>query len=232
MLPNALVINLPESVGRMERMAERLNRLHVPFSRVDGVRMEKRWRREASWRAGHRGCAFAHRRCIATAIEQGWPAVLVFEDDAILRDGFADIVGAAHEQAQALSGEKCDLLYTGAVLIDGKFEAASKNLVRVNQAGGLQAYIVYESGYEKFLSACGRCSDAIRVAIDTEACFPEHGLNRYMVNPICSVQEEGRSLTEGVSREYLLDFLKSPGGDQFADNCQEARDMLVKRTAT
>jgi GR25 family glycosyltransferase involved in LPS biosynthesis len=69
-----------EQFSREELSVERLSAPDAAeMSRVSSRRYEK---------AGPRACAVAHRMAWREARKRGAPAVLVFEDDVILTDGF------------------------------------------------------------------------------------------------------------------------------------------------
>ncbi len=103
----AFVINLERNAERMAFMRGQLDRLGIPFERLNaiygkGLSAAERRRDFARIRsflaAGKRlseseiGVALSHLGCYRRMIEEKLPYALVFEDDVVLLDGFTEAV--------------------------------------------------------------------------------------------------------------------------------------------
>lgn len=101
------LINLDRSTERLEKAAQQLNRLNVPFERiaaVDGSQLtkaeidaafdiEQAERRTAyNLTIGEMGCYLSHVECWRRIIAEALDFAIVLEDDLVLDDGFPEAI--------------------------------------------------------------------------------------------------------------------------------------------
>ncbi|WP_158100609.1 glycosyltransferase family 25 protein [Neiella marina] len=99
------VVNLKQSTERMQRIAENLNRLKVPFERFDAVYGKdlpdytaafdtKRFKMETlhDLVPGEAGCALSHIYIWQKMVAENIPYAIVIEDDAVVPDSFSEFL--------------------------------------------------------------------------------------------------------------------------------------------
>jgi glycosyl transferase, family 25 len=100
----AFVINLDESPDRLAHMRSELGRAGIAFERSPGIRgdavpenlrpyfFDAQGLHASSHTLSEIGCHAAHLAVCQRILERDIPAALVFEDDAILCEGFAELI--------------------------------------------------------------------------------------------------------------------------------------------
>ncbi|QYJ97545.1 glycosyltransferase family 25 protein [Shewanella alkalitolerans] len=101
------VINLARSPERMTHITEQLNRIGVPFERLEGIDGNEltdsdiervspaKLVRQNYYRAlskGEVGCSLSHKKAWQKIIDDGLDYAFILEDDIYLEDNFADVV--------------------------------------------------------------------------------------------------------------------------------------------
>jgi glycosyl transferase family 25 len=170
---HARVINLDKRADRWDAMQRQFRRLGIQgvqrfaaispgaevveqaalqplrefLTRVDGdsERLESKLR--ATW-----GCMRSHLGIIREARAQGWPYVLILEDDCELEPYALPVLRRAAEQ---LATQPWDMLYLGGTFKKGgKRSRYSANLERASRIRLGHAYVVNARLYDRILSEC------------------------------------------------------------------------------
>lgn len=158
-IPLKICLNLDRREDRRRHASEMFRMHHLRVRRLaatDG----QRCRRLRGWpSAAHRGCALSWRRALRIARREGWPAVLVFEDDIVFHDDFGTIVAALQVP------DDWDMLYFGCLHIERPVRVNS-GLVKVTRALDTHALAIREGCYSAAIRALrppmvnGRCPGA------------------------------------------------------------------------
>ncbi len=172
-LPRAFVINLESAADRRAVMVERLGAAGVPFSffpAVDGRKTPvedqpiydgpgRRAKVGHDMVGGEIGCLLSHRAVLETIASDGKGPALVFEDDVLLADGFAEAVRALMARP-----DRWELVrFLGSPKVMGQ---AHRNLIPLaggrwltrlmTQPGGAHAYLVSPAGARKLVAQLQR----------------------------------------------------------------------------
>ena len=183
---NKIVIHLPERVDRLERTMDGISKFfenhEVTF--IEGVRELPVFK----------GIAQAHLNAIRHAQEQGWPEVLIMEDDV----NFQSKNSRSHaDKCFSQIPDNWDLLLSSVY--------TSKGLTQYNgfwsqtkEFCGLTWYVVNQRAYDKILTfdKSMNIDRAMATAI---------GLNCFVVNEFFAIQYEGFS--DNVNRKVNYDNL-------------------------
>ena len=187
------------NLGRREdRRAEAeyqfaLQRMAVErFAAIDGQRVR---RTRGHGRTNQYACRLSHRMVIRRAKLRGCPAVLIFEDDAILHRDFRRLAEALEPP------EDWGVLFFGCTHVRSP-EVVAPGWVRVNQVWSLHAYAVSERYYDVVLKALRaegcpekeQGADVILSRLSAE-------IPMYAVYPNIAWQDEGYSDLMGIERK-------------------------------
>lgn len=162
-----LVINLDESTERWKEMMERLEGMVPPekVHRISAVRgtelpgylappwFSARTGNHARVRAGAAGCALSHARALQYALRHdAWNAVLVLEDDALLRESKWRTLGAQLAGFMETNRE-WEIIYLG-YSDSPKWagETSWFNIFHCSGVPGTFSMIVHRRAWEKLLS--------------------------------------------------------------------------------
>lgn len=162
------------------------------FAAIDGQWVR---RTRGHGKANQYACRLSHRMVIRRAKLRGCPAVLIFEDDAVLHPDFRRLAEALEPP------EDWGVLFFGCTHVRSP-EVVAPGWVRVNHVWSLHAYAVSE-----------KCYDALLKALRAEGCPEEEQgadviLSRlsaeipmYAVYPNIAWQDEGYSDLMGIERK-------------------------------
>ncbi|MFL9814303.1 glycosyltransferase family 25 protein [Stutzerimonas sp. VN223-3] len=170
---HACIINLDSRPDRWLRTEANLKRLGVSAQRfpavafpqlgddqpplelkkflqeVDGERKDSERKLLATW-----ACMRSHLAVIATAKTNGWPQVLVLEDDCLFEPYSVNVLNRV---ARQLRDQNWDMLYLGGTIKKGSSKLrVSPNLLRVTRVRLAHAYIVKSSMYDRILCEAPR----------------------------------------------------------------------------
>lgn len=144
---NALVINLPKSIDRLENFMRNnsFNGVTYVISAIDGLTLPK-VPEGVPLRQGSLGCLLSHKKALEYALENNYSSVIIFEDDAQLIPTFNDEL----KRAMLELPQNWDLLWL-AGNDDTPSYPYSKNLKRLNGSWGTYAYVINRNVYEYFI---------------------------------------------------------------------------------
>ena len=169
--PPVFIVSLARAVERRAKMRAQLDGLGIRAEftdAVDGVTLDLSQYRDRLntdyWRVlrgrelsrGEIGCYLSHYRVWQTVADSGEQCALVLEDDAILYDGFCDVVRGLQESPWVwdvvmLSGRKRRPIDKDL----GEIADTGRRLVRYRvRVGGAVAYLITAAGAQKLLQYC------------------------------------------------------------------------------
>nr|WP_276583891.1 glycosyltransferase family 25 protein [Pseudomonas sp. RIT-PI-AD] len=175
--------------------------LHAFLRRTDGESPGLASKVRATW-----GCMQSHLDALRHAQRQGWPHVLILEDDCVFESYTLPVLNRVERQ---LRGQDWDLLYLGGTLKKkgGRKTAVSANLARVSRVRLAHAYLVSERLYSRILDEAA----ASGLPLDwyySEVLQPQ--VATFMVKPVLANQRlNDMSDIEAVSRRPKLKFRKA-----------------------
>lgn len=118
--------------------------LRLFLERIDGPREDFEHKLRATW-----ACMRSHLAIIARAQAQGWPYVLILEDDCEFAPYTRKVLQTVEKQIHAAPW---DLLYLGGTLKKGgTTQHVTRNLKRVSRVRLAHAYVVNASIYQRIL---------------------------------------------------------------------------------
>lgn len=193
-------INLDRRIDRLKKAQEQFNHHRITAERVaalDGNTIP-----EAALhglKPGVYGCMQTHRHILATALDKGHDAIMVFEDDVELHPGFLPLL------KDCIKDIPCDwdMLYLGGshqekpVPVTGKIYKVSKTLTT-------HAYIMRWPMFEKAIAMI----DTFSQPVDGIYADLQKEFNCYVTNPPLAWQREDHSDIEGRKMRY--DHIKEP----------------------
>ena len=149
-------------------------------------------------RPGNAGCNLTHFLIIQAAAFQGHKAILVFEDDAVLADGFMDRINGCLQDLP----EDWDMLMLGASHRTKPVQVTDK-IYRVTKGFTSHAYIMRNTVYQYVLERLQPFDEPLDcIFTDVQALF-----NVYITNPPLAWQHAGWSDAEQKIVSY--DWLKT-----------------------
>ena len=168
------VINLEHRQDRWQELAaelapmvpaEKLQRINAVWGKkLPGYRKHRLFKgcneEESLFWAGRAGCALSHAASVRHAQQQGWPCVMILEDDACFLDNLQGEVGQMLARAMQ---QPWDMLFPGmepyddqGVLLDEcQLEGTGEVVKLYRILGPLNAhcYVLHERDYEPYLAA-------------------------------------------------------------------------------
>jgi len=170
--PHKFCINLDRRPERWEQMRSKFERCGVEgvqrFAAVDGLQAIV----PANWpdSPGAYGCLRSHLEIIEEARRQGWPSVLIFEDDAALDPELSEKFSSYFQQVPA----DWEMLHFGANHMAAPAEVSS-NVVRITSANSTFAYALNAAVFDSFIELNTRALTAVDLnnrTLQTEhACY-------------------------------------------------------------
>ncbi len=167
--PHIFCINLDrreDRLARFDAMAKANKFEYTRWPAVDGRElkspigglMEENERRQMEL-----ACKISHARLIRHALKEGLPWILVFEDDAVLREGWEEylkesllrnhygipIIDPRHKWRKQF----WHMLYLGVNDINGTKEVLNERICRIYTGFTTHAYAIHHSAYELALDA-------------------------------------------------------------------------------
>lgn len=204
--PHIFCINLDRRADRLERfdtMAQANNFTYTRWPAVDGRELKNPiggMMEENDRRQMELACKISHARLIRHAMTEGLPWILVFEDDAVLADGWEDKVKASlmrhtytmsvniYESPSEFNGG-WHMLYFGVNDINGTKEILNDRICRIRTGFTTHAYAIHHSAYELALRAFD-----LRGQADVLYADYIHPLGHsYSFHPNIAYQEDGFS---------------------------------------
>lgn len=188
----AFCINLYYSTDRWGKASKQFasHGLNVErFNAIDG----KEFKKQYTAPPGNCGCNLSHFLIIQTAFYMGLDAIMVFEDDVVLRENFTDMM----DTCLADLPENWDLLMlAGSHKI--KPTPVTDNIFKVNKSFCSHAYIMRSTVFELVLKRL-KCFDQPLDCIFTEL---QQSHQVYVTNPPMVWQTAGFSIIEGRYMNY------------------------------
>lgn len=234
-MPRALLINLPKHTKRFEAVSAEMEAAQVRYERaeaVDGKAMPPaEYKEKVTFMArqlmtpGMVGCFLSHQNCWRRCAEEANGPLLVFEDDVMLTENFAEqlstamaelpddwdvlllgALGAVHPSYYAVNVGHA-MLAGGLRVPRGAKEAFSdkspKMLHTPLRPFGTHAYAISERGARKLLRRLPRANYHVDVAA-----WGVRSLKLYAVHPILAKQTHGDTTIGGkADRSWLPNFV-------------------------
>jgi glycosyl transferase, family 25 len=145
---HTVCVNLDRRPERWSRMQERFARHGISnvvrFSAVDGERVDV----PPEWKgsAGAYGCLQSNLAVVKHARDEGWPSVLVLEDDVVFHESLTSRLPQLMAQVPA----DWDMLFLGGMHRDEPVRVR-ENLLRLTSTTSTYAYAVRSTVYQAFL---------------------------------------------------------------------------------
>jgi hypothetical protein len=98
------------------------------------------------------GCALAHKKAIEFANSNGWPYVLIMEDDVARINNVEKTLKLLYTVTQYLDDKTVDIIYLG-FTPDSEADKISDNVYAVNEGWGAYAYILPRHNFDKIIAA-------------------------------------------------------------------------------
>lgn len=165
-----LVINLSSRPDRLEQAKKELTSFE--FTVIPGIKHDNPML----------GIGEAHLNCIRHAQAQGWPNVMIIEDDIQFRPGYQSYMNEALEVLPA----DWDVLL-GGVYEANKLEPLNAYWDRIGEFCGLHFYIVNQSAYDTILQYDGK------LHIDRWMNYAGKRLKAYVTRKYFAIQRDGYS---------------------------------------
>jgi GR25 family glycosyltransferase involved in LPS biosynthesis len=144
---------------------------------------------------GYLGCTKSHIECIRTAIREGWDAVCILEDDAMI-----------HNQESMNCLEELLKNPYDVILLGGSKATFDKSTLRLHSSFTTSGYIVAKHYYKTLLSnfeeGLQQSLKDPRVRIDTYWKLLQQRDQWYIVNPAYIIQRPGYSHIEKKVVDY------------------------------
>jgi GR25 family glycosyltransferase involved in LPS biosynthesis len=209
------VINRDDRPDRLENISDRLSRLNIQFCRYPAICPPDK---NGFPHAGHHGAYLSHTGLWKT-IQTKYP-IFILEDDAVLRDDFADWIPKIKNQLRNVTW---DILYFGIYLLQ-RSKTVSANISKVTRGLHFHAYCLNGAiAAEKCLAAVEKQLKSRKTFVDQAISLSD--LKKYHVNPILAVQGTSHSNTGGANSR-LFEDLKYFSKQDFLAHCKELRDVV------
>src|SRR5437867_11206889 len=200
--PNKVCINLDRRPERWRDMQQKFEGHGIHSVRrcpaVDG----RNTRIPAGWRhtPGAYGCLLSHVQVVREARGLGLPHLLIFEDDAVFAQDFAEKFRDRVEQVPP----DWDMLFFGALHKDEPIEI-SENISRITKANSTYAYALRDTMFDEFIESNRAATDVL----DINSFRLQQRFNCYCLTPNLTWVEEGNSdaKTRFEDHWYLIDSL-------------------------
>ncbi|WP_346425923.1 glycosyltransferase family 25 protein [Thioclava sp. F42-5] len=200
-----LVINLSTATARMSFMADQLNRLKIPFQRIDAFTPEMVMNYENSfeWSSWERPLKDTEKACFLSHVE-AWKfaaaqdeSTLILEDDALLSyqtpsvlNAIDEIEGIEHVTLEVRTRKKI-------ISKVGRAIGSKHQLLRLYQdRSGAAAYVISPSGARKLLARASK-----EVALADALICKAYELKSFQVEPACGVQLD-RAADYGITNPF------------------------------
>jgi GR25 family glycosyltransferase involved in LPS biosynthesis len=187
---HTVCLNLDRRPERWRRMQQRFARHGISnvvrFSAIDGERVDLPERWQAS--AGAYGCLQSNLAVVRQARDEGWPDVLLLEDDVV----FDDALNARLPQLMAQVPPDWDMLFFGG-MHRGEPLRVRENVLKLTASTSTYAYAVRNTVYSAFLHAHADSSEPI----DVRNRVLQERLNCYCFFPHLAWVDGGLSDTQG-----------------------------------
>jgi glycosyl transferase, family 25 len=183
-------VNLDRRPERWQRMQERLARHRIAgvvrFSAIDGEQVEipSRWRASA----GAYGCLQSNLAVVRQARDEGWPDVLLLEDDVV----FDDHLNARLPDLAAQLPADWDMLFFGGMHRDQPVRVR-ENVLKLTATTSTYAYAVRSTIYSAFLDAHADSPEPV----DVRNRLLQQRFNCYCFFPHLAWVDGGHSDTQG-----------------------------------
>lgn len=212
------VINLDRDTERLAKIGRQLDRLGIPFERyaaVDGLTLGLPADHLPA--RGHLACARSHANLYRQALDAGHEAVLIFEDDAIIRDDAADVMRSGI--VPQLAAMEWDIFYLGCRLgrLDGR---AGAHLARVKSAWHTHAYAVHRRALSRLIEWAESSAWHAEGWFDA---FRLPGLVKLVAEPMLAVQLDGWSNTNEVVQRGAWHSYRDANRKDFTAHCAELK---------
>ena len=216
---HAFVINLDRDTERLKRVSLRFETAKINVERFPAI---ERPRDSSDPKAGHRACAYSHRRVMELALERGYQRFLVFEDDVLLRD---DVAARCRELIPLLDSTSWDIFHLGLSMRKG--ELIAPHLKGVEEGGHMHAYGLTRQGAPKGIDSITRYFEASQPQQwDWDWFKNAPSLRRIAAHPMLAIQAPNFSRTDGlfVDRSSLY-FEDKHEWKDFRRHCNEISDL-------
>lgn len=190
--PEQWCINLDRRLNRWHRSQSHFRERGLTrvkrFTAVDGLKVEVP--KEYACSPGVYGCLQSHMALIRLARSEGWPAVLIFEDDVVLAEDFQErfqegIVDLPDDWAMLFFGAD-HLLRPGPV---------AGHIHRIKQSLSTFAYALHERVYDAFIELNSR----VAVPVDRNNWTLQKNFSCYGFMPHLAWVEAGHSDTQNLA---------------------------------
>src|SRR6201988_2669088 len=222
--PHKVCINLDRRPERWEQMRSKFERCDVRgvqrFAAVDGARaiVPAEW----SDSPGAYGCLRSHLEIVEQARREGWPNVLIFEDDAALDPQLQDKFSSYFQQVPS----DWEMLHFGAHHM-AEPVGVSENVVRITSANSTFAYALNRAVFDSFIELNTRALTA--VDLNNRELQTEHACYSFMPH-LAGVEDLSSDVQVRQKYQWYLKeslVLHGTGMDQIL--AQTA--VIIRRTA-
>lgn len=155
---NAFVINLDHREDRLKAITIELAKHGIVAERIPAIKGNPR-RLHVEGLPADVGCTLSHVKCIEVAKERGYKSVLIFEDDAVLRDNFTSLFKDYWSRVP----EDWDMVYLGGnhwgrhleMKDNPRLDKVADNVYRTLHTLTTHAYVIKDTIYDKVIEYLG-----------------------------------------------------------------------------
>ena len=191
---SALLINLDESLDRLDFQKKQLEKLQIPFQRFSAVdisnfnleeyeNLANGWQRKL--RKTEVACFLSHKNAWQYVLNSSKPW-LILEDDAFLSKKCAGILTSLKSLNQQIDYLNLETRYRRKCITQKKIELIDDYEMRrlFQDRNGSAAYVLFPSGAEKLLKQAEKKAPALADAFISEA----YQLNAWQIYPAAAIQ--------------------------------------------
>ena len=217
------VINLDCDTDRLLRVSGRFAQLGLTVERYRAIQS---WERltpavDHALKAPHFGCARSHQELLKLIWARGYNNVVIFEDDAVLRD---DVSSWMRRIVPQLVKVSWDIFYLGSH-VARSVRTGSENLIQVLEGYHTHAYAVSRQAVLPLIRHIERAIEVGR-AFDG---FEDPQLVKLCALPILAIQEPNRSYSLGSFVDRTRQYFGSFDRKDFEAHCPEMRHWIGSR---
>ena len=215
------VINLDCDADRLLRMSRRFAALGLAVERYPGIHSCQRLTPavDHALKPAHFSCARSHQDLLKLCWERGYNNVVIFEDDAVLRD---DVSIWMRRIVPQLAEVSWDILYLGSHVIRSA-RTGSANLIQVLEGYHTHAYAVSRRAVPSLVR---HIEHAIEVGRAFDG-FEDPQLLKLCALPILAIQEPSHSYSLGSFIDRTGQYFGLFDRKDFEAHCPEMRQWIA-----